>query len=302
MYMGCEENGEKVVRMKKIKNHRAILLITCPDQPGIVTTVSNFIFQQGGNIVDSDQHTDLETGVFFMRLEWDLADFRLSKIGLLKKIRQLSQKYNMQTEFYESNKKSRMAIMVSKYEHCLYDLLVRRELGELEVAIPLILSNHPDLKSVAQHFKVPFYCLPVRANQKEKDEAKQLALLKSKKIDFVVLARYMQILGPKFVQAYPHRIINIHHSFLPAFVGGKPYHQAYARGVKVIGATAHYVTETLDEGPIIEQSVVRVSHRDRVEDLVRLGRDQEKVALAHAVRMHLEHRILTYNNKTVVFE
>ncbi len=288
--------------MTKNKSKRAILLITCPDQPGIVTTVSNFIFQQGGNIVDSDQHTDLETGVFFMRLEWELEKFKLSKTAFLKKIQTLSRKYNMKIELYESDKKSRMAIMVSKYEHCLYDLLVRKELGELDVDIPLILSNHPDLKSVAQHFKVPFQCIPIRPNQKEKDEARQIALLKSKKIDFVVLARYMQILSPKFVQAFPHRIINIHHSFLPAFVGGKPYHQAYARGVKVIGATAHYVTETLDEGPIIEQSVVRVSHRDRVEDLVRMGRDQEKVALAHAVRMHLEHRILTYNNKTVVFE
>ncbi len=288
--------------MKKIKNRRAILLINCPDQPGIVTTVSNFIFQQGGNIVDSDQHTDLETGVFFMRLEWELEKFKLSKAKLQDRIKLLSRKYNMQTELFYSDQKSRMAIMVSKYEHCLYDLLVRRELGELEVEIPLILSNHPDLKSVAQHFKVPFYCIPIKAASKEKDEAKQIALLKSKKVDFVVLARYMQILSSKFVRAFPHRIINIHHSFLPAFVGGKPYHQAYARGVKVIGATAHYVTETLDEGPIIEQSVVRVSHRDRVEDLVRMGRDQEKVALAHAVRMHLEHRILTYNNKTVVFE
>ncbi len=288
--------------MKKIKNNRAILLITCPDQPGIVTTVSNFIFQQGGNIVDSDQHTDLETGVFFMRLEWELEKFKLSKLALLKKISKLSKTFHMQIELYYSDQKSRMAIMVSKYEHCLYDLLVRRELDELEVDIPLILSNHPDLKSVAQHFKVPFYSIPIRTAYKDKDEAKQIALLKSKKVDFVVLARYMQILSLEFVQAFPHRIINIHHSFLPAFVGAKPYHQAYARGVKVIGATAHYVTETLDEGPIIEQSVVRVSHRDRVEDLVRMGRDQEKVALAHAVRMHLEHRILTYNNKTVVFE
>lgn len=302
MYMGSEADGKKVVCMTKQKSKRAILLISCPDQPGIVTTVSNFIFQQGGNIVDSDQHTDLETGVFFMRLEWELQNFRLSKSSLLQKMAQLSKKFNMQTELYESNRKSRMAILVSKYEHCLYDLLVRRELGELEVDIPLIMSNHPDLKHVAQHFKVPFHYIPMKPFEKDKAEARQIALLKSKKIDFVVLARYMQVLSSKFVEAYPHRIINIHHSFLPAFVGGKPYHQAYARGVKVIGATAHYVTETLDEGPIIEQSVVRVSHRDRVEDLIRMGRDQEKVALAHAVRMHLEHRILTYNNKTVVFE
>lgn len=288
--------------MKKTKSKRAILLISCPDKPGIVTTVSNFIFQQGGNIVDSDQHTDLESGVFFMRLEWELEKFKLSKADLEKKIGVLASKFNMRTQLYYSDRKSRVAILVSKYEHCLYDLLVRRELGELEVEIPLILSNHPDLKPVAQHFKVPFYCIPIDGSQKAKSEAKQIALLKSKKIDLVVLARYMQILSGKFVQAFPNKIINIHHSFLPAFIGSKPYHQAYSRGVKVIGATAHYVTETLDDGPIIEQNVVRVSHRDRVEDLVRMGRDQEKVALAHAVRMHLEHRILAYNNKTVVFE
>lgn len=288
--------------MKKNKSKRAILLITCPDQPGIVTTVSNFIYQQGGNIVDSDQHTDLETGIFFMRLEWELENFKLSKVLLSKKIGQLADKFNMRTQLHYTDQRSRMAIMVSKYEHCLYDLLVRRELGELEVDIPLIVSNHPDLKPVAQHFKLPFHYIPIQKPHKEKGEAKQISLLKSKKVDFVVLARYMQILSRKFVQAFPQKIINIHHSFLPAFVGGKPYHQAYSRGVKVIGATAHYVTEVLDEGPIIEQSVVRVSHRDRVEDLVRMGRDQEKVALAHAVRMHLEHRILAYNNKTVVFE
>jgi len=287
---------------KKKKSNRAVLLITCPDQPGIVTMVSNFIFQQGGNIVDSDQHTDFETGVFFMRLEWELDGFRLSKAAFQQKMAALAAKFQMRIQLHYADRKSRMAILVSKYEHCLYDLLVRRELGELEVEIPLILSNHPDLKPVAKHFKVPFECIPIRSAQKEKDEARQIALLKSKKVDFVVLARYMQILSGKFVQAFPQRIINIHHSFLPAFIGGRPYHQAYARGVKVIGATAHYVTETLDEGPIIEQSVIRVSHRDRVEDLVRIGRDQEKVALAHAVRMHLEHRILAYNNKTVVFD
>ena len=195
-----------------------------------------------------------------------------------------------------------MAILVSKYGHCLYDLLVRHQTGELEVEIPLILSNHPDLKPVAAHFGIPFHLIPVPPENKEKAEKRQLAVLKKHKIDLVVLARYMQILGAPFVRAYPNRIINIHHSFLPAFIGGKPYHQAYARGVKVIGATSHYVTENLDEGPIIEQSVIRVSHRDRVEDLIRKGRDQEKVALANAVRMHLEHRILTYGNKTIVFE
>jgi len=264
--------------------------------------MTNFVFQLGGNIVDSDQHTDLETGIFFMRLEWEYDRLRLARALLLKKVKDLTSRFKMRYELHFKEDRERMAILVSKYGHCLYDLLGRQQLGEMEVEIPLILSNHPDLKPVADHFGVPFHVIPVLSGNKEKAEARQLALLKKHRIQLVVLARYMQILGPSFVKAYPNRIINIHHSFLPAFIGGKPYHQAYARGVKVIGATSHYVTENLDEGPIIEQSVVRVSHRDRVEDLIRKGRDQEKVALANAVRMHLEHRILAYGNKTIVFE
>jgi formyltetrahydrofolate deformylase len=283
-------------------NKNAILLLVCNDQRGIVATVSNFIFRYGGNIVDSDQHTDLETGIFFMRLEWELENFSLNRSALTQKVKELAQKFKMNYELFFTDQPSRMAIFVSKYEHCLYDLLVRRALDEIEAEIPLIISNHSDLKPVAKHFGVPFHVIPISLPQKERAEAKQLTLLKKHKIDLIILARYMQILSAGFVKSYPNRIINIHHSFLPAFIGGKPYHQAYARGVKVIGATAHYVTEKLDEGPIIEQSVVRVSHRDRVEDLVRKGRDQEKVALAYAVRMHLEHRILAYGNKTIVFE
>ena len=237
-----------------------------------------------------------------MRLEWEMKGFSLSREELKVELDKFSNKFNVRYTQYFTDQRLKMAIMVSKYKHCLYDLLVRHNLGELNVDIPLILSNHPDLESVASHFKIPFKIIEVLAQNKKQAEAKQIEILKQNQIDFVVLARYMQVLSPSFVEAYPNAIINIHHSFLPAFIGGKPYHQAYARGVKVIGATSHYVTAELDNGPIIEQSVTRISHRDRVEDLVRKGRDQEKIALAFAVRMHLEHRILTYGNKTVVFE
>ncbi|MFO1518441.1 MAG: formyltetrahydrofolate deformylase [bacterium] len=284
------------------KTKKAILLLVCPDQPGIVSRVSDFLFREGGNIVDSDQHTDFETGIFFMRVEWEFERMNLTRKALENKVKVLAARFHMQYQLFFSDRPARMAIFVSQYGHCLYDLLVRHQLGEIQVDIPLVVSNHAELKPVADHFKIPFHVIPVTKENKAKAEAKQIQLMKKHRVDLVVLARYMQILSAHFVQAYPHRIINIHHSFLPAFIGGKPYHQAYARGVKVIGATAHYVTERLDEGPIIEQSVIRVSHRDRVEDLIRKGRDQEKVALASAVRMHLEHRILTYGNKTVVFE
>jgi len=281
---------------------KAVLLLVCRDKPGIVAHVSHFVFRQGGNIVDSDQHTDYETGIFFMRIEWELGPKSVSRGLLKKKVKELAARFGMRYELFFGDQALRMALFVSRFGHCLHDLLVRRDLGEIQAEIPLIISNHDDLKSVARHFDVPFHVIPVTPENRVKAEENQLKLLKKHRIDLVVLARYMQVLSPRFVKAYPNRIINIHHSFLPAFIGGKPYHQAYARGVKVIGATAHYVTEKLDEGPIIEQSVIRVSHRDRVEDLIRKGRDQEKVALANAVRMHLQHRILTYGNKTVVFE
>src|SRR4029434_875964 len=281
---------------------RAILLLVCRDKPGIVAHVSHFVFKQGGNIIDSDQHTDYETGIFFMRIEWELKPNSPSRRLLQKKVGDLAARFGMRYELYFSDRLGRMAVFVSKFGHCLHDLLVRRDLEELKGEIALIISNHKDLQSVARHFDVPFHVIPVTPETKGEAEEKQLKLLRKHRIDLVVLARYMQVLSSRFVKAYPNRIINIHHSFLPAFIGGKPYHQAYARGVKVIGAPSHYVTEKLDEGPIIDQSVVRVSHRDRVEDLIRKGRDQEKVALAQAVRMHLEHRVLTYGNKTVVFE
>ena len=283
-------------------NPHAVLLVVCPDQPGIVATFSEFVYQHGGNIVDLDQHTDFQTSTFLMRLEWEFGKSPLDREAWGGELKKLGERLQMRHSLYFTDVKSRMAILVSKYRHCLYDLLVRHALGELDVDIPLILSNHPDLKGVAAHFAIPYVCVPVNGTDKSAAEAEQLRILKEHRVDFLVLARYMQILSPAFVTAYPDAIINIHHSFLPAFIGGKPYHQAYARGVKIIGATSHYVTAELDNGPIIQQSVTRVTHRDRVEDLIRKGRDQEKFALAYAVRMHVERRILTYDNKTVVFE
>ncbi len=283
-------------------NANAVLLLVCPDQPGLVANFSEYVFKNHGNIVDLDQHTDYETNTFLMRLEWELKQFDMDRKELADDLERLAARFRMKHSLYFSDQRSRMAILVSKYQHCLYDLLVRHTLGELDVDIPLVLSNHPDLRQVAEHFSIPFEVVEISAANKGEGEKKQLKILRDYKIDFLVLARYMQILGPDYVRAYPNAVINIHHSFLPAFIGGKPYHQAYARGVKIIGATSHYVTEELDNGPIIEQSVTRVTHRDRVDDLVRKGRDQEKIALAFAVRMHVEHRILTYGNKTVVFE
>lgn len=287
--------------MAGAKNN-AILLIVSPDKPGLVAALSEFVYKHQGNIVDSDQHTDFETGTFLMRLEWEMGGFKLDRQALTQQLVPLAQKFQLNYALHFSEQRSRMAIFVSKYQHCLYDLLVRHTLGEIDVEIPLIISNHPDLKEVAEHFGIPFQVVKIGLENKAQAEAEQLRLLRENQVDLVVLARYMQVLSPDFVDAYPNAIINIHHSFLPAFIGGKPYHQAYARGVKLIGATSHYVTAELDNGPIIEQSVARVSHRDRVEDLVRKGRDQEKIALAYAVRMHVERRVLTYHNKTVVFE
>jgi formyltetrahydrofolate deformylase len=284
------------------RNDTAILLIVCPDQPGLVATVSQFVHQNGGNIVDLDQHTDYETSTFLMRIEWELKGFALKRGELENSLQPLIKKFKMKYGLHFSSNRLRMAMLVSQYRHCLYDLLVRCALEEIQVEIPLILSNHPDLEDVAKHFAIPFHVIEVSKQNKREAEAKQIQLLEEHRVDLVVLARYMQILSADFVEHFPQRIINIHHSFLPAFVGSRPYHQAYARGVKVIGATSHYVTEQLDQGPIIEQSVTRVSHLDRVEDLIRKGRDQEKSALAYAVRMHCEHRIATYGNKTVVFE
>jgi len=281
---------------------RAILLFSCPDTRGIVAEVSHFIFTYGGNIIESSQHHDEETNTFFMRVEWDIRDFMVPADKIQSAFDPIALKFSMNFMLEFPDQVARVALFVSKQGHCLQDLLLRYAEGELACSIPLVISNHETYRSTADWFGIPFYHVPVKQQGKEAAEARQLELLREHDIDVVVLARYMQILGSGFVAAFPNRIINIHHSFLPAFVGARPYHQAFARGVKIIGATSHYVTENLDEGPIIEQDVARVSHRDSVPDLVRKGRNLEKMVLAQAVKLHLEHRILAFKNKTIVFE
>lgn len=280
----------------------AILFLSCPDQRGLVAQVAEFVFQNNGNIVHSDHHIDSELGLFLMRVEWDLAGFRIPRNEIAGRFARLAQSLEMQWQLNFSDQRRRIAILVSKYDHCLYDLLLRNASEELRGEVVLVISNHPDLGPVAERFGVPFHVYPVEPATKQEQERKELDLLASQQIDLVVLARYMQVLSPEFVARYPNRIINIHHSFLPAFAGSRPYHQAYARGVKLIGATSHYVTEQLDEGPIIEQDVARISHRDTVQDLLRKGRDLERVVLARAVRLHLENRVLPYGRKTAVFD
>jgi len=280
----------------------AILLIHCPDRTGLVASVTEFIYKNNGNILHLDQHVDAQQNVFFMRVEWDLAGFAIptEKIGEYFQVL-IAEKLGMQWALHFSGEAPRMALFVSKLPHCLYDILARWQSGDWQVDVPLILSNHPDLESVAKQFGVEYRYFPVTQADKAAQEQKQLALLKEYRIDFVVLARYMQILSGEFIAHYPHRIINIHHSFLPAFPGARPYHSAYERGVKIIGATSHYVTAELDAGPIIEQDVARVSHKDSVEDLIRLGRDLEKVVLSRAIWYHLQRKILVYGNRTVIF-
>lgn len=279
----------------------AILLIHCPDQPGLVRAVASFISENRGNIIQFDQHVDSVDGVFFMRAEWDLENFVISRADLPVFIRALAEPRNMTWSLHFTDQRHRLALLVSKDAHCLYDLLSRHDAGELDADIPLIISNHDTLRPAAERFGVPFHLVEVTRDNKAAAEAKQRALMEEHGIDTIVLARYMQILSNDFSAAWPNRIINIHHSFLPAFPGAKPYHSAHARGVKIIGATSHYVTADLDEGPIIEQDVIRVSHKDTVSDLIRQGRDLEKVVLARAVRWHVQRKLLAYNNKTVVF-
>lgn len=280
----------------------AILLIHCPDKRGIVATVAEFVHKNGGNIIHLDQHVDPECGVFFMRVEWELAGFAIpaEKIGEFFQIL-IAEKFDMQWRLYFSKETPRMAVFVSKLSHCLYDILASWQSKEWKVDLPLIISNHSDMQPVAEKFGVPFRQFKVTKENKAEVEREQLALLKEHKINFIVLARYMQILSSDFVKEYPNRIINIHHSFLPAFPGAKPYHSAYERGVKIIGATSHYVTADLDAGPIIEQDVVRVSHKDEIRDLVRKGRDLEKIVLSRAIWCHLKRTVLVYNNRTVIF-
>lgn len=282
----------------------AILLLHCPDKPGIISEVTRFITDNKGNIVYLDQYVDREDGMFFMRIEWELDGFLIPRDKLEDYFRTLySQRYKMEFNLYFNDKKPRMAIFVSKMSHCLYDLLARYKAGEWNVDIPCIVSNHEDLKYVADQFNIPYYVWAIKKDHSNKAEVEkaEMTLLKKEKVSLIVLARYMQIISDDMIKTYPNHIINIHHSFLPAFVGARPYHQAWERGVKIIGATSHYVTAELDAGPIIEQDVVRITHKDTPESLVRKGRDIEKIVLSRAVTKHIEHKILTYHNKTIIF-
>lgn len=280
----------------------ATLLINCPDRKGLVAAIADFLYRHNANILHADQHQDAAENLFLMRVEWDLDGFGLQPEEFEREFTPIAQQFQMQWQLKLSGQKPRLAIFVSKYDHCLVDLLYRHQSGELACDIPLIISNHPDTQRIADFYGIPFEVVEVTKENKAEAESRQFALLDEHKIDLIVLARYMQVLSPEFVKRYPQRVINIHHSFLPAFVGARPYHRAFERGVKLIGATSHYVTEVLDEGPIIEQDIVRVSHRDQLEDLIQKGRDLEKVVLSRAVRWHVENRILLYSNKTVIFD
>lgn len=280
----------------------AILLLHCPDKQGILAEVTNFITINQGNIIYLDQYVDHVENIFFMRLEWELENFTIPKEKIEDYFKTLyAQKYDMNFKLYFSDQRPRMAIFVSKMSHCLYDMLARYTAGEWNVDIPLIISNHQDLKHIAERFEIPFHVFSINKENKEEQEKKELELLKKNNITFIVLARYMQVISEQMIQMYPNKIINIHHSFLPAFVGAKPYHAAFLRGVKIIGATSHYVTTELDAGPIIEQDVVRITHKDTPDDLVNKGKDLEKIVLSRAVAKHIERKILTYKNKTVIF-
>ena len=280
----------------------AKLLLHCPDRPGILADVTNFITVNKGNIVYLDQYVDHVENIFFMRIEWELENFFIPKEKIYDYFDTLyAQKYEMNFRIYYSDVKPRMAIFVSKMSHCLFDMLARYTAGEWNVEIPCIISNHTDLQHVAERFGIPFHHFPITKETKAEQEAKEMALLEEYKVNFIVLARYMQVISEQMINAFPNRIINIHHSFLPAFVGAKPYHAAFERGVKIIGATSHYVTTELDAGPIIEQDVVRITHKDSIQDLVNKGKDLEKIVLSRAVQKHIERKILAYKNKTVIF-
>lgn len=280
----------------------ATLLINCPDRKGLVAAIADFLYQYEANILHADQHQDAENNLFLMRVEWDLNGFGISTNDFAKHFAPIAQRFDMQWQLKLSQKRVRVAIMVSQYDHCLADLLHRHQSGELNCEIAMVISNHKDTERLAEFYGIPFHLIEVTKEAKSEAETRQFALFDAHQIDLIVLARYMQILSPEFVKRYPQRIINIHHSFLPAFIGAKPYHRAFERGVKLIGATSHYVTEVLDEGPIIEQDIARISHRDQVEDLIQKGRDLERIVLSRAVRWHIESRILVYANKTVVFD
>lgn len=279
----------------------ATLLVSCPDQRGLVAKIANFIYANGGNIIHADQHTDLAAGLFLTRIEWQLEGFYLPRDVISPAFRAIAQPLNAQWQLHFSDTIPRLAIWVSRQDHCLLDLLWRHQAKEFSAEIPLIISNHPHLQPIAEQFGIDFHHIEITKETKLEQEIKQQELLKQYNIDVVVLAKYMQVLSPNFLETTTQKVINIHHSFLPAFVGANPYHKAYERGVKIIGATAHYVTAELDAGPIIEQDVIRVSHRDDVADLIRKGKDLERIVLARAVRLHLQNRVLVYGDRTVVF-
>lgn len=281
----------------------AILLVSCPDQRGIEASIADFIFRANGNILHADDHQDREQSLFLMRVEWDLDGFAVDMRKFAAAFQPIADRFHMQWRVALSANRPRVAILVSKYMHCLVDLLYRHETGELACDIPLLIANHSDAQRWADFYKIPLHIIPVTKETKPEAERQQVRLLREHGVDLVILARYMQILSRDFIAAYPsHRIINIHHSFLPAFMGGHPHQRAFERGVKLIGATSHYVTEMLDDGPIIEQDVVRISHRDTLDDLIQKGRDLERAVLSRAVRWHIENRILLYGNKTVIFD
>lgn len=281
---------------------KTTILIHCEDQKGIIAAVTNFILKAEGNIVYIDQHVDVEQNVFFMRLECEFSNLNIRLANIKADFQQsIATDFKMSWEIYTKDQKPKMALFVSKYDHCLFDILGRYSANELNVEIPLIISNHEDLKPIAERFNIPFHYVPFAKENKEEGEKIQIELLQKHEIDFVVLARYMQIITPTLINLYENKIINIHHSFLPAFPGAKPYHSAFKRGVKIIGATSHYVTQQLDEGPIIEQDITRVSHINSVEDFIMKGRDLERIVLARAIKLHAERKTMVYDNKTVIF-
>ncbi len=282
--------------------NKAILLFICPDQKGLVSKISSFIYERKGNILSLNEFVDTDTSTFFLRVSWNMEGFDLDEPGFRKEFSSLANEFRANWEVYYSIPRERLALFVSKYDHCLRDILWRHGMNEFPVDIPVIISNHPDLKHIGDRYNIPYHVFPVKSETKREVEKKELEVLREYEIDSIVLARYMQVLTEEFVRHYRNNIINIHHSFLPAFIGGNPYRQAYNRGVKIIGATSHYVTEDLDEGPIIEQDISRITHRDEVSDLIRKGRDLERLVLARALKLHTEKRVLVHGKKTVIFE
>lgn len=283
-------------------NLTAILLLSCKDRIGLVSRIAHFVFERGGNIIELDEHVDVNEKYFFVRIAWDMKNFSIPPSEVVEAFTPLAKEFNATWRINFTGQNLRVGIFVSKYDHCLREILWRQRMSEFNIDIPLIISNHEDLKPLAEHYKIPYYVFPVKEENKLEQEKKELALLKEKNVDTIVLARYMQILTPRIIDKYKNQIINIHHSFLPAFVGSNPYKQAYERGVKIIGATSHYVTKELDDGPIIEQDIIRISHKDTVKDLIRKGRDLERLILARALYFHSEHRILVHGKKTIIFE